>query len=190
VLCCFPVTIYMNIVWNFDSRNELKISSIKKINSLAATAAFYSICPTAKIPNNINIDRSYSLSNESRLPRNYEAAKHANIRQYDCKNQACKGDLILGITYARGKSYVITAKNVKPTMKNVNWKFTKGFEFDISISDQDTKISLMKSKARVACQEKNAWGDGLVSGYLPNSIRISDHEFWDLVARKSLCRSN
>ena len=171
----------------FAAKNTLKITPSNKMNSLLATAAFYSICPALRIPESINVDQSFYLSEGSKLPRNYEESRSANIRKYDCKNKKCNGVKRLGLIYSRGRSFIIEASGIEATEKTVRWRFNNGYEFIVTIKDQDTENNILSSKARIACREKSTWGDGLVSGYWPFSVQKKDNEFWGGLARSSLC---
>lgn len=172
---------------NFKTNYGFKKPPSSNWESLLATSAYYSLCPTAKIPSSINVDQSFYQSKGSKLPRNYESSRLANVRKYDCKNQKCLGTKRLGLIYSRGKSYVIEASDIEKAEKTVGWRFNNGYNFLVTIKDQDTENTILSSKARIACYEKNVWGDGLVSGYWPFSVRTKDNEFWGELARSSLC---
>lgn len=163
------------------------ITSDGNFNRLASTAVFYSLCPTASIPAKQKIDSANVRPFDAYLPRNYESYRIGSVHQYECASGQCAQDLTLGLIHSRGKSFLVKASDVDPITESPSWRFAKGYEFQIVIENADDGRSYLKKTARVACYQKGARADGLVSGYWPFNVRHYENEFWGSLVRESLC---
>ena len=158
-----------------------------EFNRLASTSLFYSLCPLARIPDSINVDKGNLSKGSSELPRNYETTRIGSVHVVDVEKASRMQTNTLGLVHARGRSFLIEAFNIHQAPKSPSWNFTRGYEFDVIIKDADTEREYIRSAARVSCYEKGARADGLTSGYWPYNVTHKENEFWGALARKSLC---
>jgi hypothetical protein len=165
------------------------LNSDEEFNRLALTAVFYSLCPTARIPARQKVDSASTRPFDADLPRNYESYRVGSVHKYNCGNSQCDHDLTLGLIHGRGKSFLVRASDVKPISESPSWRFVKGYELQITIENADNGYAYLQKTARVACYQKGARADGLISGYWPFNVRHYENEFWGSMARESLCNS-